>query len=146
MAVESFELDHTKVVAPYIRIAEVYEGKKGDKVTKFDIRFIQPNKDAMDMSGIHTLEHLLAVYLREETLGEDIIDLSPMGCRTGFYLTAWGEKKVDDIETPILNSLAKVLTTKEIPAANEVQCGNYKEHSLEQAIEYAKNFIQKINA
>ncbi len=146
MAVESFELDHTKVVAPYIRIAEVYEGKKGDKVTKFDVRFIQPNKDAMDMSGIHTLEHLLAVYLREETLGEDIIDLSPMGCRTGFYLTVWGEKKVDDIETPILNSLAKVLTTKEIPAANEVQCGNYKEHSLEQAVEYAKNFIQKINA
>lgn len=146
MEVESFELDHTKVVAPYIRRAEVYQGEKGDKVTKFDIRFIQPNKDAMDMSGIHTLEHLLAVYLREEKLGKDIIDLSPMGCRTGFYLTVWGDKEVDDIATPILNALVKVLETKEIPAANEVQCGNYKEHSLEKAIEYAKHFIQKINA
>lgn len=144
MKVESFELDHTKVIAPYIRRAEIYEGEKGDKVTKFDLRFIQPNKDAMNMSGIHTLEHLLAVYLREENLDKDIIDLSPMGCRTGFYLTMWGDKEVDDIRQPLINSLKKVLDTKEIPAANEVQCGNYKEHSLEEAKEYAKNFIGNI--
>lgn len=144
MKVESFELDHTKVIAPYIRRAEIYEGEKGDKVTKFDLRFIQPNKDAMNMSGIHTLEHLLAVYLREENLDKDIIDLSPMGCRTGFYLTMWGDKEVEDIKQPLINSLKKVLDTKEIPAANEVQCGNYKEHSLEEAKEYAKNFIGNI--
>lgn len=142
--VESFELDHTTVQAPYIRVAEIYEGKKGDKVTKFDIRFMQPNEEAMNMAGIHTLEHLLAVYLREEKLGEDIIDLSPMGCRTGFYFTTWGEKTGDDIKTPLVNSLNKVLDTKEIPAANEVQCGNYKEHSLEEAIKYAKKFIESI--
>lgn len=144
MKVESFELDHTKVTAPYIRVAEVYEGKKGDKLTKFDIRFTQPNKDDMNMAGIHTLEHLLAVYLREETIGESIIDLSPMGCRTGFYLTMWGDREVEDIDAPLINSLAKVLQTEEIPAANEVQCGNYKEHSLEEAILYAQNFIQNI--
>lgn len=144
MKVESFELDHTKVVAPYIRRAEIYEGEKGDKVTKFDLRFIQPNKDAMNMSGIHTLEHLLAVYLREENLDKDIIDLSPMGCRTGFYLTMWGDKEVDDIKNPLVNSLKKVLDTKDIPAANEVQCGNFKEHSLEEAKEYAKSFIENI--
>lgn len=142
--VESFELDHTKVVAPYIRKADLYEGKKGDKVSKFDLRFMQPNEEAMNMPGIHTLEHLLAVYLREEELGEDIIDLSPMGCRTGFYMTAWDDKSVEDIKTPLINSLKKVLTTTEIPAANEVQCGNYKEHSLEEAKEYAKKFIDNI--
>lgn len=144
MKVESFELDHTKVVAPYIRRAGSYEGEKGDKITKFDIRFMQPNKEAMNMSGIHTLEHLLAVYLREEQLSEDVIDLSPMGCRTGFYLTVWGDKTVEDIEVPLINSLKKVLQTKEIPAANEVQCGNYKEHSLEEAIKYATSFVKNI--
>lgn len=144
MKVESFELDHTEVVAPYIRKAGLYEGKKGDKITKFDLRFMQPNKQAMNMSGIHTLEHLLAVYLREEQLAEDIIDLSPMGCRTGFYLTAWGDKTVEDIEVPLINSLKKVLQTEEIPAANEVQCGNYKEHSLEEAIKYATSFVKNI--
>lgn len=144
MKVESFELDHTTVVAPYIRRADLYTGKKGDTVTKFDIRFMQPNEEAMNMSGIHTLEHLLAVYLREEQLGEEIIDLSPMGCRTGFYMTAWGDLSVEDIKIPLVNSLKKVLTTTEIPAANEVQCGNYKEHSLEEAIEYANKFLEKI--
>ena len=144
MKVESFELDHTKVVAPYIRRAGLYNGPKGDIITKFDLRFMQPNKVFMDISGIHTLEHLLAVYLREEEIGEDIIDLSPMGCRTGFYLTVWGEKSESDIKTPLVSSLKKVLDTKEVPATNEIQCGNYKEHSLDKAIEYAKGFIENI--
>lgn len=140
--VESFELDHTTVVAPFIRKVTVYTGKKGDTLTKFDLRFMQPNAESMNMPGIHTLEHLLAVYLREESLGDEIIDLSPMGCRTGFYLTIWGDREPSDIEEMLLNSLEKVKTTEEIPAANEVQCGNYREHSLEEAVEYAEKFLK----
>ena len=67
-----------------------------------------------------------------------------MGCRTGFYRTVWGDIKVEELKTPLVNSLKKVLDTTEIPAANEVQCGNYKEHSLEEAIEYSKNFLENI--
>ena len=33
--VESFELDHRKVKAPYVRKCCLLEGPKGDKVTKF---------------------------------------------------------------------------------------------------------------
>lgn len=142
--VESFELDHTKVVAPFIRKVTVYTGAKGDSLTKFDLRFMQPNLEAMNMPGIHTLEHLLAVYLREEALGDEVIDLSPMGCRTGFYLTIWGDRESSEIEDMLLNSLEKVLTTEEIPAANEIQCGNYREHSLEEAIEYARKLLDGI--
>lgn len=145
MKVESFELDHTKVKAPFIRKVTVYTGEKGDKITKFDIRFMQPNKEAMNMSGIHTIEHLLAVYLREENIGDLVIDLSPMGCRTGFYFTLWGDISERDISKPIVNSLKKVLETKDIPAANEIQCGNYKEHSLEEAKEYAEKFIKNLD-
>lgn len=139
--VESFELDHTKVHAPFIRKVTVYTGEKGDSITKFDIRFMQPNKEEMDMSGIHTLEHLMAVYLRDEKLGDDVIDLSPMGCRTGFYMTIWGDLDSDDVEDMIINSLERVKTSTEIPAANEVQCGNAKAHDLDKAIEYADKFI-----
>ena len=32
MNVESFNLDHTKVVAPYIRLVGVYSGDNGDKI------------------------------------------------------------------------------------------------------------------
>jgi S-ribosylhomocysteine lyase len=141
MKVESFELDHTKVVAPYIRKAGVYEGKKGDMVTKFDIRFKQPNEAVMETGAIHTMEHLLAVYLRETSLGEDVIDLSPMGCRTGFYLTVWGDVEVDAVMEMMLYALGKVRTSTEIPAANEIQCGTYRDHSLEGAISLAQEFI-----
>ena len=63
--VESFDLDHTKVKAPYVRMCSVYTGEKGDVVTKFDVRFTQPNKAEMESDGLHTLEHLMATYLRE---------------------------------------------------------------------------------
>lgn len=144
MKVESFELDHTKVVAPYIRKAGVYVGKNKDIVTKFDLRFMQPNKETMDICAIHTLEHLLAVYLRETSLDERIIDLSPMGCRTGFYFSLWEDTSEDEVKTALVESLKKVLESTEIPAANEVQCGTYKDHSLEGAKKLAKNFIERI--
>ena len=62
--VESFTLDHTKVKAPFIRQCTVYRGEKGDTVTKYDIRFKQPNEDELKSEGIHTLEHLMATYMR----------------------------------------------------------------------------------
>ncbi|EPB8250809.1 S-ribosylhomocysteine lyase, partial [Clostridium perfringens] len=45
--VESFELDHTKVKAPYVRKAGIKIGPKGDIVSKFDLRFVQPNKELL---------------------------------------------------------------------------------------------------
>ena len=36
--VESFNLDHTKVSAPYLRVADKYYGSKGDVETKFILR------------------------------------------------------------------------------------------------------------
>jgi S-ribosylhomocysteine lyase len=91
MKVESFTLDHTKVKAPFVRKCSVMEGKNKDLITKFDLRFTQPNESEMQSTGLHTLEHLLATYMRDEM--DCIIDLSPMGCRTGFYLTVWEEPK-----------------------------------------------------
>lgn len=60
MNVESFNLDHTKVKAPYVRLASVMQGEKGDKVYKYDIRFKQPNKEHMKMDALHSIEHLMA--------------------------------------------------------------------------------------
>ncbi|WP_194189896.1 S-ribosylhomocysteine lyase [Clostridium chrysemydis] len=139
--VESFELDHRKVKAPYVRKCCVLEGIKGDKVTKFDLRFLQPNKEAFGTAGMHGLEHLLAHTLREEL--DNIIDLSPMGCRTGFYLSLFGDRDPKEIKEALEKSLEKVLKAKEIPAKNEIQCGNYKDLSLFSAKEYAKEALNK---
>lgn len=141
MKVESFALDHTKVKAPFVRKCCVLTGKGGDVVTKYDIRFMQPNKEEMESDGIHTLEHLLATYLRDDL--SNIIDLSPMGCRTGFYMTCWDETDVNIIIDAVNKSLEKVLVTTSIPAENEVQCGNYRLHSLKRAKEYAKKVLNE---
>lgn len=139
--VESFELDHRIVKAPYIRKCCLLEGEKGDNVTKFDIRFLQPNKEAFGTAAMHGLEHLLAHELRVRL--EGIIDLSPMGCRTGFYLSIWGDREASEIKEALEVSLKKVLNATEIPAANEIQCGNYKDLSLFGAKEYAKEVLKK---
>lgn len=129
--VESFSLDHTKVKAPFVRKCEVKFGEKGDVISKFDLRFMQPNEEYMDIKAIHTLEHLLAGFMREKLDG--IIDISPMGCRTGFYMIVWGNIDVNLIIEALNYSLNRVIETEEVPAANEIQCGNYREHSLEGA-------------
>ena len=139
--VESFELDHRKVKAPYIRKCCLLNGPQGDKVTKFDIRFLQPNKEAFGTAAMHGLEHLLAYELRS-TL-EGIIDLSPMGCRTGFYLSIFGDRDAEEIKEAVEKSLTKILEANEVPAANDIQCGNYRDLSLFGAKEYAREALEK---
>ncbi|MGL5415671.1 MAG: S-ribosylhomocysteine lyase [Clostridium sp.] len=139
--VESFELDHRKVKAPYIRRCCILIGEKGDRVTKFDLRFLQPNKESFGTAAMHGIEHLLAHFLREDL--EGIIDFSPMGCRTGFYLSIWGDRNAQDIKLALENGLRKIIEVKEIPANNDIQCGNYKDLSLFGAKEYAKEALGK---
>ena len=139
--VESFELDHRKVKAPNVRKCCVLEGPNGDKVTKFDLRFLQPNKEAFGTAAMHGLEHLLAHELRSRM--EGIIDFSPMGCRTGFYISIFGDVEPSVMKEALEASLKQVLVATEIPAANEIQCGNYRDLSLFGAQEYAKEVLEK---
>src|SRR5574344_15288 len=144
VTVESFTMDHTKVKAPFVRKCGIQIGSNGDIVTKFDLRFTQPNKESIPTAAIHALESLLAGYIREEIQG--VIDLSPMGCRTGFYLIVWDEHDIKEVQKALISALNKVLLATEIPAANDIQCGNYRDLSLFGAKEYAKYVIQGFDA
>jgi len=86
----------------------------------------------MSTDGVHTLEHLLATFMREE-IG-DVIDVSPMGCRTGFYMITFGEKGLSEVKQALNNSLVKVLETEEVPATNE-----YNVEIIRSFIEESKN-------
>ena len=139
--VESFKLDHNKVKAPFVRKCCVLDGNMGDKVSKLDLRFLQPNKEAFGTAAMHGLEHLLATYLREEL--EGLIDLSPMGCRTGFYLVMWGDVEAKTVKEGLERALEKGLKAEEMIAATSVECGNYRDLSLFGAKEYAKYVLDK---
>ncbi|BDC96816.1 MULTISPECIES: S-ribosylhomocysteine lyase [Treponema] len=141
--VDSFNLDHTKVVAPFVRTAAKKTGAKGDIVSKFDIRICQPNKEFMPTGAIHAIEHIVAEFIRDEIDG--VIDFSPMGCRTGFYLTVWGDVTEEFIAKHLLPVFRKVVEwTGDVPAANEIQCGNWRDMDLDGAKEFARKWIEGI--
>lgn len=138
---ESFNLDHTKVRAPYVRLAGRYEGERGDTVTKYDLRLVQPNEAEIPTAALHTIEHLLAGYLRE-ALSEQIVDASPMGCRTGFYLTVLGAPREDDVRQALATALRHVSAHEgAVPGCSPLECGNYRDHSLPGAKAWADRVL-----
>ncbi|WP_072534088.1 S-ribosylhomocysteine lyase [Lactiplantibacillus plantarum] len=142
--VESFTLDHTKVLAPYVRKITVENGPKGDAITNFDLRLVQPNKTAIDTAGLHTIEHMLAGLLRDRMDG--VIDCSPFGYRTGFHLITWGEHDTVEVAKALKSSLefiAGPAKWEDVQGTTIDSCGNYKDHSLFSAKEWAKLILSQ---
>ncbi len=140
MNVESFNLDHRTVDAPYVRLADSKTLPAGDVITKYDVRFTQPNRAHLEMPVVHSLEHLFAEHSRNHS--DRVIDFSPMGCQTGFYLILQGEWAYDDVLGLVQATLEDVLEAGEVPAANEVQCGWGANHTLEGAQAAARTFLE----
>jgi len=145
---DSFTVDHTIMPAPAVRKAKGMKTPSGDDITVFDLRFVRPNEDILSEKGIHTLEHLFAGFMREHLNSKDveIIDLSPMGCRTGFYMSLLGspsEETVADAWEASMKDVLGVKSQSDIPELNIYQCGTYKMHSLDEAKEIATNVLHK---
>lgn len=142
--VESFTLDHTAVLAPYVRLISVETGPKGDEISNFDLRLVQPNENAIPTGGLHTIEHLLASLLRDRM--EGVIDCSPFGCRTGFHLIAWGTPGVETVARALVSSLEAIATSitwEDVPGTDIASCGNYRDHSLFTAREWCKKILEE---
>ncbi|MBV7317088.1 S-ribosylhomocysteine lyase [Shewanella sp. NIFS-20-20] len=143
---DSFTVDHTRMNAPAVRIAKTMKTPSGDAITVFDLRFCIPNKTLLSERGIHTLEHLFAGFMRDHLNNDkvEIIDISPMGCRTGFYMSLIGSPAEVDVAEAWLAAMAdviKVKTQRDIPELNQYQCGTYDMHSLDEAQDIAKTII-----
>ena len=144
---DSFRVDHTKMDAPAVRVAKKMTTPKGDDITIFDLRFFKPNKRLMSGRAIHTLEHLFAGFIRKYLNDKniEIIDISPMGCRTGFYMSLIGspkEKLVSKAWKKSMKDILKVKSESDIPELNIYQCGTYKMHSLRGAKKVARYVLQ----
>ena len=145
---DSFTVDHTKMKAPAVRVAKKMSTPSGDDITVFDLRFCVPNVEKLSSKGIHTLEHLFAGFMRDHLNGDDIeiIDISPMGCRTGFYMSLLGTPKIKRVIKAWKSSMQDVLSVKsksDIPELNLYQCGTYKMHSLKSAKKIAKTVLSR---
>ncbi|WP_246742199.1 S-ribosylhomocysteine lyase [Actinomyces sp. HMT897] len=138
MNVESFNLDHTRVVAPFVRVADRKTLPGGDTLIKYDVRFCQPNREHLEMKAVHSIEHLTAELMRNHT--DRLIDFSPMGCQTGFYALTLGVEQEDFLKL-LEATFRDVLEATEVPAANEVQCGWGANHCLPAAQEAVGAFL-----
>lgn len=145
--IDSFLVDHTIMPAPAVRLAKVMKTPKGDEIEVWDLRFIKPNTGMMPEKGLHTFEHLFAGYMRDH-LNEkgvvEVIDISPMGCKTGFYMSCIGTpdpKKVRDSMEASMKDVLALPDDYKIPAANIYQCGSWKLHSLSEAKQIAKSVL-----
>ena len=145
---DSFKVDHEKMDAPGVRLAKLMKTPNGDEICVFDLRFFKPNKEIMGERGTHTLEHLFAGFMRDH-LNEDrveIIDISPMGCRTGFYMSVIGapcESAVAAAWSASMKDILGVGSQAEIPELNKFQCGTFAMHSLAEAKQIAQNVLNK---
>lgn len=142
--VESFTLDHTAVKAPYVRMITVETGAKGDEISNYDLRLVQPNENAIPTAGLHTIEHLLAGLLRDRL--EGVIDCSPFGCRTGFHLIMWGQHSTTEVAKALksaLEAIAYDIEWADVQGTDIKSCGNYRDHSLFSAKEWCKKILDE---
>ena len=117
-------------------------------LTTFDLRMKVPNREpVLDNPAIHTLEHLMAVYLRTEsgTWADQVVYIGPMGCRTGMYLIMKGDLAPVDI-LPLLQALFAYIAAfdQAIPATTSIECGNYLDHNLTFAKWEAKKYLTEV--
>lgn len=145
---DSFTVDHTRMKAPAVRVAKTMTTPGGDTITVFDLRFCLPNQEILSEKGIHTLEHLFAGFMRQHLNSDrvEIIDISPMGCRTGFYMSLIGEpseQQVADAWLAAMNDVIEVQDQSQIPELNLYQCGTAAMHSLTEAQDIARNIAAR---
>ncbi len=146
MNVTSFTIDHDRLLRG-IYVSRI-DHVGGEALTTFDVRIKKPNTEPpIEISAIHTLEHLLAVYLRSEESGiaDKIIYVGPMGCRTGMYIIVKGNMSSKDF-LPYVTAAFEYVKDFEgkVPAATSKECGNYKDHNLTFAKYEANKYLSEV--
>ena len=126
--IASFTVDHT------VLDEGIYVSRVDGDITTYDLRTRKPNTDdLMDASTMHSMEHMLATYMRNSDIGSDIIYFGPMGCQTGFYLLVRGQEH-EEVLAAVMEVLKQILRhTGEIFGNTARECGNFRNLSLESA-------------
>ena len=139
--IASFSVDHDKIgVGIYISRID------GDIIT-YDLRTRVPNGgDYLDDITMHSVEHMMATFLRNSAIKDSVIYFGPMGCRTGFYLL------VRNLDNQTVLNEVKLALKKTIEHNGEMfgntrkECGNYKCLSLNSAKIECEKYLDALNS
>ena len=137
--IASFSVDHDKIKKG------IYVSRIDGDITTYDMRTREPNKgDYMSNVAMHTVEHLFATYVRNSSIGKNVIYFGPMGCRTGFYLLVRNADN-ETVAAVVKDVLRKIIAHKgEVFGASRVECGNYLELELSSAKKEAEAYLKAL--
>lgn len=123
--ITSFSVDHD-VLTPGFYVSRV----DGD-VTTYDLRTRRPNAgDYMSNLAMHSVEHMMATFLRNGPMAGDIIYFGPMGCQTGFYLLV-RDRAPEAVFREVKRVLRQVLDYDgPVFGASARECGNFRNLDL----------------
>ena len=125
--IASFSVDHD-LIDEGIYVSRI----DGDIVT-YDLRTRKPNAgDYMDNVTMHSVEHMIATFIRGGSIGADVIYFGPMGCQTGFYLLVRNRENAE-VLSALREALAATLDASEMFGAERRECGNYLNLDLDKA-------------
>lgn len=143
--IPSFTIDHIRLERG------IYVSRKdnvgGEVVTTFDVRMKEPNREpVLSPSAIHTMEHLVATFLRNHSVWADrIMYWGPMGCLTGNYLIVKGDLASADVLPLLREAFAFVAAYEgEVPGATARDCGNYLLMNLPEARWEASKYLREV--
>ncbi len=138
--ITSFTVNHY-YITPGIYISRI----DGD-ITTFDLRTRTPNDgDYMDNLTMHSVEHMLATFLRNSEIADSVIYFGPMGCQTGFYLLT-RDLPQETVLTVLKQCLADILTYNgPMFGSTRQECGNYRNLSLEAAKTECARYLAVLN-
>lgn len=144
--IASFQIDHLRLERG-IFVSRRDHTPAGDVLTTFDIRLTRPNREpAADPKALHTIEHLAATFLRNDSEWADrVVYWGPMGCCTGSYFIVQGDLNSRDI-LPLMRRTIEFIAsfTGEIPGATARDCGNYTFNDLPAARELAGRYLREV--
>lgn len=141
--IASFTIDHNRLM-PGVYVSRRDLTPSGDSITTFDIRLTAPNREAaVSPQALHTIEHLAATFLRNDSeWGDKIVYWGPMGCCTGSYLLMQGHLEPADIAQLLTRMFEYIAEFEgEIPGASARDCGNYTFNDLPAAKTVARRFL-----
>lgn len=140
--IESFTVDHLRLKKG-VYVSRV-DRPGSEVITTFDLRMKLPNKEVLQNAAIHTIEHLVATYLRnDDEFGSRIIYFGPMGCLTGMYLLVHGQLTSTEVLPLLINAFTFVADFEgDIPGVSEIECGTAALHDLEGAKAEARSYLE----
>ena len=136
--IASFTIDHD------VLTSGLYLSRVDGDCRTYDLRMRTPNAgDYLPLGALHTLEHLLATFLRSGPRSDEVVYVGPMGCRTGFYVILRDSVSAGDAIALLRDAFAFAADFQgPVPGARRVECGNYRAHDLPGARREAAAYLE----